>query len=416
MNSTQAHEIASLFALPSPFEVSDFAEKGNINRQTYLVVAGPPQEPTEYILQLLNPVIFTQPRRVMEAMILCLEAQEKMAAEIRLNGREEWETIRLIPTRDGKPYLTLENGEEIQCWRMMARISNARSYKNLHQIADPAFRLKIAGQAGRGLALFSALTAGMDPAQISGSLPGYRDTGLYYNQLHSALAGNRTAAEASMYLPEDPVLRKATGPHFLIHLSDTEHERRQNDPRVRRAIELALEQKQFAMKLANGLATGELRRRIVHGDTKLENFLFAVNSGNVRALVDMDTIMPHTWLSDWGDTMRSLVNPAGERETDLTKVQIDLEVFRAAAHGFLSSAHNIALDEIALMADAIQIMALELGVRFLADYLRGDTYFMLGPSEPPDLNKTRALVQFCLFEELRNNNGRLNQILRNSEP
>jgi hypothetical protein len=416
MNITHAREIASRFALPAPFTVSDFAEKGNINRQTYLVVAGPPREPIEYILQLLNPVIFTQPRRVMEAMILCLEAQKKTATEIRLNGCEEWETIRLVPTRGGEPYLALATGEEIQCWRMMARIGHARSYKSLHQIADPAFRLKIAEQAGRGLALFCALTAGMDPAQISCPLPGYRDTGLYYDQLHSALAGSRTQAEASTYMPEDPVLRKATGSHFLIRISEEEYKRRKNDPDIRGAIELALEQKPFAMKLANGLANGELRRKIVHGDTKLENFLFDINSGNVRALVDMDTIMPHTWLSDWGDMMRSLVNPAGEKETDLTTIQIDLEVFRAAAQGFLSSAYTVAPDEIALMADAIPIMALELGVRFLADYLRGDSYFMPGPLEPPDLNKTRAMVQFRLFEELKKNAGPLNQILGTSKP
>ena len=55
------------------------------------------------------------------------------------------------------------------------------------------------------------------------------------------------------------------------------------------------------------------------------------------------------------------------------------------------------------MADAAQIMALELGVRFLADYLRGDSYFRLGPADPRDLNKTRALVQFCVFERLRRN-------------
>jgi len=125
----------------------------------------------------------------------------------------------------------------------------------------------------------------------------------------------------------------------------------------------------------------------------------------------MDTILPHTWLSDWGDMMRTLVNPAGEKETDLGKIRIDFEVFQSAARGFLESAQAIAPEEIALMADAVQIMALELGVRFLADYVRGDSYFMLGAEEPQDLNKTRALVQFRLFEELRNNARVLEKIL-----
>jgi len=142
---------------------------------------------------------------------------------------------------------------------------------------------------------------------------------------------------------------------------------------------------------------------VIHGDTKLDNFLFSVSTGRVKALVDLDTLMPHTWLTDWGDMVRSLVNIAGEKETDLERIHIDLEVFKAMARGFLGSARRPAAQEVRLMADAAQIMALELGVRFLADYLRGDSYFRLGPADPRDLNKTRALVQFCVFERLRRN-------------
>jgi Ser/Thr protein kinase RdoA (MazF antagonist) len=140
---------------------------------------------------------------------------------------------------------------------------------------------------------------------------------------------------------------------------------------------------------------------VVHGDTKLDNYLFNPVTGNVKALIDLDTIMPHTWLSDWSDMIRSLVNIAGEREEDPDKIDVDLEIFRAVAQGYLRAARYMDLREIELMADAPSIIALELGVRFLTDYLRGDSYFMLGPADPPDLNKTKALVQFRLFEKLR---------------
>jgi hypothetical protein len=111
--------------------------------------------------------------------------------------------------------------------------------------------------------------------------------------------------------------------------------------------------------------------------------------------------MPHTWLSDWGDMARSLANAAGEKESDIQKIDVDLEVFKAMARGFLSSAHGVNADEVRLMTEAAQIMSLELGVRFLADYIRGDSYFKLRPSDPRDLNKTRALVQFAIFEKFR---------------
>jgi N-acetylhexosamine 1-kinase len=101
--------------------------------------------------------------------------------------------------------------------------------------------------------------------------------------------------------------------------------------------------------------------------------------------------------------VRSLVNIAGEREQDLSKIRVDLGIFKAIARGFLGSARDLTLHEIQLMVDAAQIMALELGVRFLTDYLRGDTYFRLTAADPSELNKIRALVQFTVFEHLRQN-------------
>jgi hypothetical protein len=401
MKIEQAHHIASLFDLPQPIEARDFPLKGNINKNTFSIMAGPPADHGEYILQQLNPDVFTQPRAVMSAMILCLEEQQKAVAGGALRNGEEWEPIRLIPTKEGKAYLEITEGAISGCWRMMARIANAQSFRSLQEIPDREAQLKLAEEAGRGLALFGRLTAGMDASQVGCPLPGYRDTGIYYNQLLSVLAGHRTLGEASALLPADPVVRQSTEQHFLIHIQSEEYQRRMQDPQLRNCIDLALKEQPFAMKLIQALATGALKTVVVHGDTKLENYLFNTQTGRVKALVDMDTIMPHTWLSDWGDMVRSLVNPAGEKEMDLGKIEADMEIFHAAAHGFLGSAIHIEPQESAYLMDAVQILALELGVRFLADYLRGDSYFRLGPSDPPDLNKTRAMVQFRLFESLR---------------
>ena len=149
------------------------------------------------------------------------------------------------------------------------------------------------------------------------------------------------------------------------------------------------------------MESGRIRRLAIHGDTKLDNFLFSTRTGRVKALVDLDTIMPHTWLADWGDMVRSLVNVAGEKERDLSRVQVDMDVYRAVARGFLSTARRVTPAEVDLMADAPQIIALELGLRFLLDYLRGDSYFKLGPADPPDLNGARAMAQLSLFRRLR---------------
>jgi hypothetical protein len=78
-----------------------------------------------------------------------------------------------------------------------------------------------------------------------------------------------------------------------------------------------------------------------------------------------------------------------------------MEVYRSVARGFLSTAREVTPAEVELMADAPQIIALELGLRFLTDYLRGDSYFTLGPADPPDLNRVRAMAQLTLFLRFR---------------
>jgi N-acetylhexosamine 1-kinase len=414
MNPEQVSAIASLFDLPGPIEISVFPEKGNINREAYLITAGRLNNSAEYILQQLNPNVFKKPVRVMRAMIACIEAQQKAASERGLQKYGEWETVRLIPTKDGDPYLETVSEERPCCWRVMTRIRQVHAYKNLQEIPDPATRLKVAQEAARGLAMFGTLTAGMDPQRILSPLPGYRDTGLYYDQFYSVLAGSRSREDAESFLPEDPELRQDTENYFLIQVPEEEFRRRYQDPLIRRYIDLAIEHKAYALKLSRELGNGNLNTRVIHGDTKLENFLFSIYTGRAKALVDLDTIMPHTWLSDWGDMARSLANTAGERERDLKKVAVDPEIFKSAARGFLDTAFHAEEREVAMMGEAAQIMALELGVRFLTDYLRGDNYFAAEPADPPDLNKIRALVQFRLFEDFRAKTGLIDRIIRDS--
>jgi hypothetical protein len=409
----EARHIASMFDLSGQIEISDFAAKGNINQQTYLIAAGPLDHRAEYLLQLLNPSVFTQPRAVMDAMISCIKAQQEAVAE-GLVRDEEWETFRLVPTKEGMAFCEIDDGAGLRCWRMMTRIRPAIAYKSLREISDPRMCLRLAEETGRGLALFGALTSRMDPSQVHCPLPGYRDTDLYYAQFHSVLDGNRTLQEAAVHLPADETVRQSTERHFLVQTDPEEYRRRRNDPQLGAFIDLALEQKPFALTLSRGIESGAIKRVIVHGDTKLENFLFNPATGKVKALIDLDTIMPHTWLSDWGDMLRSLVNSAGERERDLDKIDVDVDILSAVTRGFLRSASHIPLPEIERMADAPQIMALELGVRFFTDYLRGDSYFMLGPGDPPDLNKTRALVQFRIFEKLRKNSDLLKRCIEES--
>lgn len=399
--AARAARIASRFDLAPPIEAFDFPGKGNIHDDTFLVVSGTGVRRREYLLQRINTRVFTRPRAVMAAMIACLESQRANLARGMLPDGHPWEPIRLVPTRDGKPYLECENLRGCTWWRLMVRIAGCVSYKSLGEIADRQRRLEVAEEAARGLAIHGALTSSVDVTRLESPLPGYRNTGIYYDQLKSVLAGSRSLEEAAPWLPQDHTLRAGTARHFLVHRAPDDYRRRLEDPELRPYVELACAMEDYGRTLERALQAGRIRTVAIHGDTKLENFLFDAAGGQVRALVDLDTIVPHTWLADWGDLVRSLVNPAGEKERDIERVQVDMEIYEALARGFLSAACAVTPAEIELMADAGPIIALELGVRFLADYLRGDTYFGLGALDPPDMNKRRAMVQLQLFRNLR---------------
>jgi hypothetical protein len=409
----EIRRIAALFCIPKLIEVADFPEKGNINRQAYLINSNLAGKLVQYILQQLNLEVLIRPQQLMKSMIACIQAQHRALSQGVLNPGEGWEVITMIPTRAGGDYLEIQGKGGLECWRMMVRIPNCRAYKSLNQIPNPLRRLKIAEQAGRGLALFGSLTADLDPDQMMTPVPGYRNTKLYYDQFFSILEGSRTLKDAAPFLPLDPDLCRNTEPLFLVGLPAQEYQRRLGDDGVRRCIRLAFEQQSFALSLFSDLQGGSLQKAAIHGDTKLENFLFEIGTDKVRSLIDLDTIMPYTWLADWGDMVRSLVNKAGERETSPDSIEVDIPVFEAVARGFLRSARHIRSGESHRMVDAVQIMALELGVRFLTDYLRGDTYFKLDPRQPADLNKARALVQFTLFERIRHQSATATHIIEN---
>lgn len=396
----QASRLSSRFRLARPVEVHDFPERGNINQHTFVVAAGTPA-PREYLLQRINERVFTRPQSVMRAMMASIAAQRASVAEGRLPPGDEWETITLLDTCDGQPYLEVENHRGATCWRLMVKIPASRTFKSLSEIGDGAERLQVAAEAGRGLAMYGDFTCRMRTDDLENPLPGYRDTRLYYDQLRSVLAGHRHAEQAGALMPTDPALRHSTGEHFLVHLGEAEYRRRVDDPEFRPWIDLVRAEEPFGTSLLQAMDSGRIRRLAIHGDTKLDNFLFSTRTGRVKALVDLDTIMPHTWLADWGDMVRSLVNVAGEKERDLSRVQVDMDIYRAVARGFLSAAREVTPAEVDLMVDAVQVIALELGLRFLTDYLRGDSYFKVGPADPPDLNRVRAMAQLSLFRRLR---------------
>ena len=131
-------------------------------------------------------------------------------------------------------------------------------------------------------------------------------------------------------------------------------------------------------------------------------------------MLDLDTVKPGTVHFDFGDCVRSAANPAGEDASDLAAVNLDMTLFSAIAEGYLREAGAfLTKKEISFLPQSVKVITFELGLRFLADYLRGDTYFKI---QYPTHNLHRARVQFKLLESIEAAEGRMTSYIEQLSP
>jgi Ser/Thr protein kinase RdoA (MazF antagonist) len=136
----------------------------------------------------------------------------------------------------------------------------------------------------------------------------------------------------------------------------------------------------------------------VHNDTKINNVLFDQATGKTVAVIDLDTLMPGYFIYDLGDMVRTFVCPVSEEERDVTRITFREEIYQAVVEGYLSEMSDVMTpEELRAIPFAGKMMTYIMGLRFLADYLRGNTYYHI---TYPEQNLVRARNQLRLLEVL----------------
>lgn len=155
---------------------------------------------------------------------------------------------------------------------------------------------------------------------------------------------------------------------------------------------------------------GEIPIRITHNDTKFNNILFD-KQNHAQCIVDLDTVMPGSVLHDFGDAIRTAANTAVEDEADLSKISLNMELFKAYTAGYLSEAHQfLTPSEIENMALSVKFMVLIIGLRFLTDYIEGDHYFKV---HHPIHNLQRCKAQFQLVRSIELHYSEMQDVINN---
>ena len=167
---------------------------------------------------------------------------------------------------------------------------------------------------------------------------------------------------------------------------------------VEKEIQFVLDREEIADYFCDLLAKGELPLRVTHNDTKLNNIMIDNRTRKGICVIDLDTVMPGLAMNDFGDSIRFGASTAAEDEKDLSKVSCSMELFDLYAKGYIEGcAGRLTRKEIELMPMGAKTMTFECGMRFLTDYLQGDTYFKV---HREGHNLDRCRTQFKLVEDM----------------
>ena len=317
-----------------------------------------------YIHQWINHYVFKEPEKVMENIERVTQYTRQEI--LKRGGNPERESLTLIPTLDGRPYLRTVDGDT---WRTYLFIEGATAY-------DQPQHLEQLTNASRAYAGFQRLL---------GSLPGER--------LHETIPGFHH-----------------TPGRFAAFLQALERDACNRAQGVRSEIDFLLKREDQTRLVADLLAKGAIPERVTHNDTKLNNVLIDDQTGQGLCVIDLDTVMPGSALYDFGDSVRMGASTAVEDEPDLSKVNLNLEAFEALARGYLELAREFLTEtEIDALAFSARLITLEQAIRFLGDYLNGDVYYRI---HRPGQNLDRARTQIKMVVEMEKQSFEMEKIVR----
>ncbi len=363
MNNAQIFMIADRFAFDGePITVTECLT-GHIN-STYFVDCSSEQGLHRYVLQILNTNIFKKPDEVMQNILYITKHIENKLEAAGLDS--ERGTLHVVCTKDGHySYVDEEGGY----WRAYRFVEDATCY----QAVESA---EMFTKVGLAFGNFQKQLADFDASLLAETIPNFHNTEDRLRQLLEAMENNAAGR--------------------LDSVADE--------------IDFVMQRKPACSYINERIADGRLPLRVTHNDTKLNNIMLDNETGEGICVIDLDTVMPGSVLADFGDSIRFGASSAAEDETDLDKVYVRLEMFDAFAKGFIEGLdHSLTEQEILSLPMGAYILTLETGIRFLTDYLNGDTYFRIAYSGH---NLDRARNQFKLVADMEAKMPEMDRIIR----
>lgn len=355
-------DVVAQFQIEGAVEKIDPFGNGHIN-DTFLVTANSEKGLKRYILQRMNDSIFKDLDCLMNNVVLVTEYLKEII--ISNGGNPERETVNIIKTINNANYYRCNDGK---CFRMMLFVENSICYE---QVEKPEDFYDSAVAFGN----FQNLLVDFPAGRLEETIPNF------HNTLNRFLDFKKAVKQDVMGRAKE----------------------------VQKEIEFAMERERDTGTIVELLQREKLPLRVTHNDTKLNNILFDADTKKAICIIDLDTVMPGSALYDFGDSIRFGASTGAEDETDLSKVNLDLNLFEVYTKGFVEGANGSLSDlEIRLLPVGAKLMTYECGIRFLADYLEGDIYYKIHREKH---NLDRARTQFKLVKDMEEHWDELNAIV-----
>lgn len=345
---SELNNIAKQFQVEGEIESIKPLGEGFINDTYILKTIG--EDSPNYLFQRKNKTIFKDVPSMMDNIH---NITTHLKAKIVANGGDPLrETMTLTKTHDGRLYQLDEEGE---FWTMCLFIDDSVSYES----ADTP---ELAYSGGKGIGKFQRMTSDYK-GQLVDILPGFHNIRFRFEQWDEVLAN-------------DPVGRKSMVMEEISWIEDRREE---------------------MLQFWTLVEEGTIPTRVTHNDTKINNILFD-KKGDVLCMIDLDTVLSSTALNDFGDAMRSYTNTGLEDDTELDNVSMDLEIFTAYTKGYLEEAKSFLVQsEMDYLAFSAKYITYEQVLRFLMDYIAGDTYYKI---KSPEHNLVRTHAQYKLLQSM----------------
>lgn len=335
--------IASQFQIKGEISAISPIQSGHINT-TYRVNT----TKEAYILQGINHQIFTNIEELTQNILhVTQHIQSKLTT-----AKHAYKVLQVVLTQDEKGYHYDETTQSY--WRVFIQIPDAHTYSVLEHPEQ-------AHAMGVSFGEFHKQLSDLPAEKLYETIPDFHNTSKRFTALQRALE------------------------------KDNHHRYTQ----AKEEITYLLQQESIIDRFQD--IVSQLPQRIVHQDAKLSNILFD-QSHQALAVIDLDTVMPGYLCYDFGDAVREGMNTAKEDEQDLGKVSLNLPLFRAFAQGYHQTTKDfITTEEVNSLILGVQLLTFEQAVRFLTDFLNGDTYYKISY---PDHNLTRTKVQITLLKDI----------------